>query len=343
MKALLAALMIFAASPALATNYYISPTATSTACTQANPCSVSVALAKPLAAGDTIFANDGTYYSPNNYWLDMTKAGNSTAPIVWRSLNKWGATIDGRASLSQNGIRISNNNVRIENFEIKDFHETGIVNNADSSVIKGNWIHGIGRMVCDNSGTGKDGIYAYPRIDVTIDGNLIHDIGRLRRGEIRDGAGCDAGCTVDSCGHHLGPQPATCDSSCYHFNDQGIYCGGTRLSIINNIIYDVRTGWQIQLRTGTSYDVKIWGNTLVGNIVYGDQPGAIVVDVGVYGLSVRNNIFAKLGRATGWTSCAGGPTYTTTLVKATGTNWIHGAEFYNNVADTLVNALCCYA
>jgi hypothetical protein len=56
-------LVLFSASAAQATDYYISPSGSGSACTIGSPCSLAAALggSSPAGAGDTIYARGGTY------------------------------------------------------------------------------------------------------------------------------------------------------------------------------------------------------------------------------------------------------------------------------------------
>ena len=101
--------------------FYASPTGTSgNAGTLGSPWSlahVATGAGGSVGAGDTVLFLDGTYNINPAAHLAITTGGSLNAPVLWRSLNPYGAVLNG--SLSLNG-----NNFVLHQFRITWLHDT---------------------------------------------------------------------------------------------------------------------------------------------------------------------------------------------------------------------------
>ncbi len=193
--------------------------------------------ANAVDEGDTVIVKDGLYNDigddegpGNERTLDIAKSGTATAWITFKSENKWGAILDGNNDAIERGIKINSNShyIRIENFEIRNYGEDGIdtvsANNISNIYIYGNHIH----HIRNNSGAmdiGKSGIGTTPGTSqsdapkfITIDSNIIHDIGKREFPE----------------------NPAA-----KYRVDHGLYLNGRNQTVINNILFNNKAGWDI--------------------------------------------------------------------------------------------------
>ena len=118
------------------------------------------------------------------YFLDITRGGSAGNPITIKAQHKWGAVLDG-ADLCWSVVNIDNgaNNLVIQDLEIANGNYHGIKSNTSgggSSVsMVGNHIHAIGQnynAAGDSPTPGGAVIFANVGT-MTVDGNLIHDIG----------------------------------------------------------------------------------------------------------------------------------------------------------------------
>ena len=226
--------------------------------------------------GDTVLIGDGIYYAgsgdaPGAY---VTRGGSAGQPITFRSLNKWGARLNCNDS-STAWFYVSADYITIENFEIYGgTHPNGsggIGIGGTGGIVRGNWIHDIGRIDTATD-QGQVGIGPKDAVDLLIERNIIHDIGRLTPPE----------------GGTLGG---------LYIADHGIYSsGGANITIRNNIFYNCQAGWSIQIYPHSHSNLTIINNTFYGHGYNGlnGQPGAIVIAPSEGGLStaeISNNIF----------------------------------------------------
>ena len=217
----------------------------------------------------------------------INRGGTATAFVTFRSRNRWGAKLDGRNGEAAQGFDLNNGigYVRIEGFEIFGIANVGTPRGSASGIdlydgghdsqMVGNHIHHIGR-VCTNSGNtnGQVGIFVQ-QPNVTVEGNLIHDIGRFFPGE--------NGCSYTS------------DFHGYETLDHGMYLNGGSpgadgTMIRNNIFYNTRHGWAVQMYPGSLSNVHVLNNTFA----YGNankNHTHIVLDASISASSIVNNIF----------------------------------------------------
>lgn len=141
-------------------------------------------------------------------------------------------------------------NIRVEGFEIYGQAPTAGQNNDSAGIwvgasgheVIGNNIHSVGGCVTVANDKGQNAIFL-DGDNSLIDGNYIHDIGRSTA------AGCVAG-----------------DQA----HDHGIYVNGsgngqTGNQISNNLLYNNRKGWAVQIYPGTVDNLKLVHNTFAEN------------------------------------------------------------------------------
>jgi hypothetical protein len=286
--------------------------------------------------GDTVIVANGVYHgdgsgtpcasAASRPLVCLSRGGTAAAWVTFRAQVTGGAKIDGRANTSTAGFSFQReaNFIRIEGFELY-----GIGNAAQSGngfelfsgghdvVLSQNHIHDIGRL-CTDTTNGEAGIFVeQPR--VTITRNIIHDIGRFGPGE----NGCE---------------PTTLY---YRNHDHGIYLngrsvpGGSDAVITNNVFFNLRRGWAIQVYPGTIAGLKILNNTFATPNPF--NAGHIVVAASTRGAQIINNVFAD-------PLTAGlffyGPAQVDMFVannlssRALATGPVQGVRFSNNIENT---------
>ena len=153
----------------------------------------------------------------------------------------------------------------------------------------GNHIHNIGR-VCTNTSNGQNGVFIEAD-NVLVEGNLIHDVGRLAPGQ----QGC---------------RPS---NDYWKNHDHGVYHdGGDHVTISNNVIYNIKQGWAIQVWPKSRAHMNILNNTIAFGNKHNGKLGAIVMwapsDGGmkVSDSTIANNIFYEVNTAAIWLGGDGG-------------------------------------
>src|SRR3989449_3770307 len=144
--------------------------------------------------------------------------------------------------------------------------------------------------------------------NLVIEGNLIHDIGRLGPGE--------NGCTPPN--------------DYWQNHDHGIYNGiGTNVVIRNNVFYNLKHGWAIQRydNAGTVVDgLYIENNTFAG--ANPNRDAQIIIATTTTNLVIANNIFYQPATAGVWFDGAGDGATLTGDRKSTRLNSSHGYISY---------------
>jgi hypothetical protein len=183
----------------------------------------------------TILVGDGTY----NEAPYITASGTSSAPIVIKSLNKWGARI--APTSLPNGwvvaLASGSNYVTLQNFEITDASPSnaaswGIRVVGANSKLLGNKIHHIdtsstcqmGAAISTSSGSG-----------IVIDGNWLYDVSPVR----------------------------SVSSRCNHMH--GMYLQGPNTRVTNNVIFQIWQGFAVQVAGGGLQNVVVSNNTMFNN------------------------------------------------------------------------------
>jgi len=260
-------------------DYYVSPFGSdSNPGTRALPFKTIQKAADVVNPGQTVIVQDGIYADPDGdgVIVNLSRGGTSSAKILFKSENRWGAKLDGRGNSSDTGFRFQSaaNYIRLEGFEVFGVGNGGsggaaafeIYNGGHDSEIVSNNIHDIGRM-CTDTTNGEVGVFVQ-QPNVLIEGNLIHDIGRFAPGE----QGC---------------QPA---QPYYKNHDHGIYIDKANdVTIQNNVFHDCKRGWAIQVYPGPSSRIRIYNNTFAFENPY--NPGHIIMAASGSYNEIKNNVF----------------------------------------------------
>jgi hypothetical protein len=229
--------------------------------------------------GDVVVVRNGTYTGAD-WVVTISRSGTSSAWIVFKAENKWGAVVDGRNNSSYGDIKLSGSYIRVEGFEVKGANRAGIEAYGSNSniVVAQNHIHDIGRYCTDTSG-GLVGVNAYVP-NMVVEQNVIHDIGRWANGQ--------NGCSTSN--------------QYWQNHDHGVYQGsGDNLIIRNNLFYNFTAGWPIQAYDGSGGSVS--NLQIVNNTFSGANPnkdGQIIIAMPVRGLVITNNIFYQPRNASIW-------------------------------------------
>lgn len=217
-------------------------------------------------SGDTILVRDGLYapgsVGAGGFPVSINKAGTSSAPITLTAEHKGGAVLDGQAAC-HSWINLQGSSAwwNIQGFEVRNTLNGGIWSNSGGGkniTIKGNHIHHIGNRV-ETSQLGIVGIYTDSAAVMTLNGNLVHDVGRTN----------DVGNSFD----------------------HGVYSHGN-LTIVNHVSYRMLSGWHIQ--TAAGFQGLVANCTFDGPNMY---PGAVKAgqimlwDVQGGPIRIVNNIF----------------------------------------------------
>lgn len=220
--------------------------------------------------GDTVIVRDGIYTDSNNdnSVVDLDRGGTSTDWITFKSENMWGAVLDGQNNNTKFGwwLRSNANYVRIEKFEIKGCIWGGIWSNerAHHVYIKSNNINNIGRRIYSGK-YGQSGVFQGKGTShYTYDSNVFHHIGRL---------------------------PS--ESSHDYNHDHGIYPIGEHVTIVNNLFYELKAGWGIQL-SGAYGDSCGNFYIIANNTFSGSNPGRkgqLILWGSCHDILIQNNIF----------------------------------------------------
>ena len=284
-----------AAPRADAATWYVAPAGNdSNAGTESAPFRTIQRAANVVNPGDTVIVEDGTYTgigtgtscaSSSRPVVCLSRGGTSSAWVTFKARNKHGAKVDGANNASTHGFRFLStaNYVRIEGFDIFGMGNTtagssGIViySGGHHVVIADNRIHDIGRL-CTDHVYGMNGIFVQNAY-VTIERNMIYDIGRFAPGQ--------NGCSPSS--------------SNYQNHDHGIYVNGKNdgsapgareVTIVNNRFIAIERGWPIQLYPDPVAALRVLHNTFTGANPY--RTGHIILAANTSGARIQNNIFQE--------------------------------------------------
>ncbi len=315
--------------------YYVAPTGSdSNPGTSSQPFRTIQHAADLVNPGDTVLVGDGTYTMTagnacGSAAVCLSRGGTGSAWVTFRSVNQQGAKIDGQSNSTRYGFQFQStaNYIRIEGFEVYGMgYASGdasgfvIYDGGHDVVIAHNDIHDIGRL-CTDTGNGETGIFI-ENGNVTVDSNTIHDIGRYAPGE--------NGCS-----------PSTAN---YTNHDHGVYVdgnssssapGGNNVMIRNNIFWNNKRGWSIQVYPGSVSNLSILNNTFayanpysVGHIIIGaNTTNARIID-NVFHQPTTAGIDFYSGTATGMVVANNLST------NAIGSATPAGVSFSNNLANT---------
>src|SRR5215813_10133172 len=285
--------------------YHVSPTGSDyNPGSEARPFRTIQKAADIVKPGDTVLVGDGvyTYSAPNDCYgkvvVCVSRGGSPDNWVVFRSKNKWGAKIDGVDGKAGAGFVVQGGASYVR---IQDFEMAGLAN-VDGSAggidlfdggshfqVIGNHIYNIGR-VCTNTSNGQNGVFIEAD-NVLMEGNLIHDVGRLEPGQ----QGC---------------RPS---NEYWKNHDHGIYHdGGDHVTIRNNVIYNIKQGWAIQVWPKSRAHMNILNNTVAFGNQYKGKLGAIVMwapstgGMKVSDSTIANNIFYGVNTTAIWLGGDGG-------------------------------------
>lgn len=271
-SALLTFIMLSFSSVGQAATYFVAANGNdSNPGTQASPFRTIQKAADIVNAGDTVMVGDGSYTDTNGDGIVVyvRRGGTSSNWVIFKSINKWGAKIEGQAA--KHGWHLAANYIRVEGFDVTGMAVDGAdafassTGNSNQQIV-GNHIHDIGH-VCSNSDYGFDGIFMTSS-NMLIEGNVFHDIGRLGPGE----NGCNPGNTN------------------YTNHDHAIYLNDVSNVIIrNNVFYSNKSGWSIHLYPTAASGVKILNNTFADANPY--RVGQITVNMNLTNVDISNNVF----------------------------------------------------
>jgi hypothetical protein len=254
-----------------ATTYYVAPDGKdSNQGSSGSPFRTIQKAADIVNPGDIVIIRDGVYTGDSTVVAIIRRSGAAGQWITFKAENEWGALIDGRNNTSRHGIDLDDGvgYVRIEGLRIQGTISGGFSakENTHDIVYYRNLLHNIGRNCTDTAGgqvgfrdEGSSTRFVY-------DSNVLHTIGRLRPNE---------GCTNLSTNN-------------YANHDHGMYLSGSHVTIVNNVFYNLRSGWGIQSAQGA----KDW---LIANNTFAfpnpDRDGHIVLWQSNSSFTIANNIF----------------------------------------------------
>jgi hypothetical protein len=219
--------------------------------------------------GDTVIVMDGTYDNENvtnpGYVVGISASGAPGNPITFMAQNRGRAILDSgntTTDASCNGAAAyfnlySSSYIVIQGFVIQRGCDEGIHSNdsAHDVTIRWNEVRYIANRAIYDTDHGRDGIYINgSQYNFTFDGNSFHDIGRTNTSNF----------------------------------DHAIYILGSNHTVINNVFYNLRSGWAIQMADGLS-NVLVANNTFVG--AKQGEGGQIMMWNTQSNIRIQNNIF----------------------------------------------------
>jgi hypothetical protein len=273
--------------------YFVAPSGSDTnAGTATAPFRTIQRAASVVSPGDEVVVGDGVYTDEDGDGavVRIRRGGTAAARVTFRAANRWKAMLDGRNGLTANGIDVDDDagHLKLEGFEIAGFANRGqpptgrgsssgidLYDGGHDTEIIGNHIHHIGRVCTLSTNTNGQVAIFVQQPNVTIEGNLIHDIGRLAPNE--------SGCQYD--GGFTG----------YQTLDHGIYLNGGSPGadgaiVRNNVLHGMNRGWAVQVYRGSLAGIRIVNNTFAFGNPY-KRHTHIVLDAAVLDGSIVNNIF----------------------------------------------------
>lgn len=235
-------------------------------------------------AGTTINVGPGIY----NEKIVITRSGTANGWIKLLSQTKHGAHITSPANQTGYTVSVQADYIHIEGFELTGGRIT-VDATSNNFVVKGNKVHAAHKMKATTNGGAGIEVYTDdygPLTNVTIDGNMVYDIGQgLGDNQLVQGIYISVPCNgckvtnnliykVDDFGIHAyhNPQNWIVANNTVFNNGRGILTG-PGFKVVNNISMNNKSD---------NYDIRGTGNVLEKNISFGTgsaaRAGVIVAD-----------------------------------------------------------------
>jgi parallel beta-helix repeat protein len=258
--------------------YYVSPTGSnSNPCTQSSPCATpDYVVNNKASAGDIVEVAAGTYdYGSSE--VHFTKSGAAGKYITLSCATRGACRIQNSVTGNSTVIEIDSNYLTFDGFEVTNTsaagNNLGIYVTSSFVNVTRNKIH---HIEIDCSSVGGGGIVTTsgsPAVhDMTVDSNLIYDIG-----------------------WPIGGSPK-CPSSTVQTDGILTETPGANIVITNNIVYYVSGGWGIAHGANGSGTSPV---TIMNNLVFENANGGILIIGGGGGSTVANNIVLNNGVVAG--------------------------------------------
>jgi parallel beta-helix repeat protein len=254
-------------------NYFVSPSGSdSNPCTQSSPCATpDYAVNNKAAAGDTVEVAAGTY-DYGNWAAVFTKSGTAGNYITVSCATRGACKIQSSTTGNTDVVEIDSNYFTFDGFEVTDYSAAG--NNLGIDIIgvyvnvTRNKVHHI-EVDCSDMGGAGITTNNNSAHDITIDSNLIYDIGWPDGGSPK--------CPVST------------------VQADGIITEtiGANMVYTNNIIYHVSGGWGMGLGGRSGQNAA--PITVSNNLVFENSNGGIIITNGADYSTVTNNIVLNNG------------------------------------------------
>jgi len=270
-------LTIAAASSNSTANYFVSPSGSdSNPCTQTSPCATpDYVVNNKAAAGDTVEVAAGTYDFGGSE-VHFTKSGTAGNNITLTCATRGACKIQNSVTGNSDVVELDGSYMTFDGFEVTNTSAAG--NNLGITIV-GNYVNVTHNKVhhietdCGDLGGGGITTLNNSAHDITIDSNLVYDIGWPDGGSPK----CPAS-TVQS--HGIITETI-----------------GANMVYTNNIIYHVSGGWGMNLggRSGQNAAPIIASN----NLIFETSNGGIIITNGADYSTVTNNIILNTGVVSG--------------------------------------------
>jgi hypothetical protein len=266
--------LTIAAAPSSGTaNYYVSPSGSdSNPCTQSSPCATpNYVVNNKAAAGDTVQVAAGTYDFGGSE-VHFTKSGSAGKNITLTCATRGACKIQNSVTGNSDVVELDGSYMTFDGFEVTNTSAAG--NNLGITIV-GNYVNVTHNKVhhietdCGDLGGGGITTLNNSAHDITIDSNLVYDIGWPDGGSPK----CPAS-TVQS--HGIITETI-----------------GANMVYTNNVIYHVSGGWGMNLggRSGQNAAPIIASN----NLIFATSNGGIIITNGADYSTVTNNIILNTG------------------------------------------------
>jgi parallel beta-helix repeat protein len=266
-----------ATSSSSTANYFVSPSGSdSNPCSQTSPCATPDHAFNLASPGQTVQVAAGTYDYGSGA-ANFTKSGTAGNYITVTCATRGACKIQSSTTGNTTVVALEGNYMNFDGFEVTDTssagNNIGIYITSSFLNITRNTIHHI-EIDCSSAGGGGivvagTGTVSYGLSNITMDSNLIYDIGWPDGGSPK------------------------CPSSTVQTDGILPETNGAGIVITNNIIYHVSGGWGI----GAGGQKGYANNPIVisNNLVFSNSNGGILIDyTGDYS-TITNNIVLNNG------------------------------------------------